>query len=107
MKTQDLQQPIWLLYDDLKKKQKVSYMHYIEATTKLALKEKPLVGCFLIDGSDHVYQITDIIDLGNLNKPWKFEFFNPMRKIDLILEEVSSPEILQKISSLMKTRNED
>lgn len=75
MKTEDLHQPIWLLSNDLKRKDAITYMHYIQVTTKLGVKEKSLVGCYLIDGTNRAYKIIDLIDLGNYNKIWKLDFF--------------------------------
>lgn len=107
MKVEDLTQPIWLLFDNFKKKQKVTYMHYIQVATKLSIKEKSLEDSYLFDGTNRVYKINKMIDLGNVNKPWKFEFFNPMRKIDLVLEEVSDSEILKRVLEVMKIQQEE
>ena len=71
---------------------------------KKELKCDPsLMSCAISPLGIIVYRINDMIDLGNFNSPWKFEFFNPMRKIDLVLEEVSDLEILQKVLTIMKT----
>lgn len=107
MTINELKDPIWIIHVDLKGKEKIDYLHYLEVATKLSLKEKALNNNYLIDRTNRVLKIIDVIDKGNVNSPWKFEFFNPLKNIELVLEEIKDEEIIGKIKKLVHSNEDD
>ena len=100
MKLENLVKPIWLINKDFKRKEEVHHLHYLDVATKLSLKENALEGCFLIDANNQIGQIKSVADVGSFNPWWRFEFFNPMRKIDLVIEEITDKKTKEKIISI-------
>lgn len=107
MDIEELKQPIWLIQKGCKVKERITHLNYLQVATSLSIKENALQGCYLFDDSKRIFIITEVQDLGNYNKPWKFEFFNPMRKIKLTLVESNDLLIKEKINLLLKEKDDN
>lgn len=69
--------------------------------TTLAFNEKSLIGSTIFDSNNYTYKVSDVVKISNLNKWWKFEFFNPMLNIDIVLDDCNitfsnAKEIIEK-----------
>ena len=102
MKIEELKKPIWLIHDNLKSKEKIDDLIYLKCASKLSIKQKSLVNCYLIDKTNLIYKINDVLDEGNFNPWWKFEFFNPQRRIKINLIKVEDVKLIKKIESLIQ-----
>ncbi len=60
---------------------------HLKISTKLGLKKNILKDTLVFDSNNKVYNIIDVKNLGLKNSFWKFEFFNPMYIVDLVLED--------------------
>lgn len=106
MKISDFNFPIWLVNSEMSSCEKVYRLEHLEKVPYLVIKEHSLTNAFLVD-FNRIYQIIFVKDLGNVNSKWKFEFFNPMRKIEIKLEIISNKEITEKLYKLINEQNEE
>ena len=75
-------------------------------TNKLALKKGLLLKSKVIDCEGVLFEVVSIKKLGNTNPIWKFEFFNPMIKVQMFTErkgEMELKKLKSKILSVFKS----
>ena len=90
--------PFKLIHQDLLSIEVVTDINYLNYQTTLGVKEKSLLNCIIEDLSNkQYYQIIDIFILEKRNPWWVFEFFNPMLKVNLILEKVEDSFLLKEL----------
>lgn len=61
----------------------------ISYCTQLALKTNSLINLYILDAKDKVFVIKDAKDLGRLRSFNLFAIFNPLKKIELTIEEIN------------------
>ena len=99
--------PFKLIHQDLLSIEVVTDINYLNYQTTLGVKEKSLLNCIIEDLSNkQYYQIIDIFILEKRNPWWLFEFFNPMLKVNLILEKVEDSFLLKELGKLSLISNE-
>ena len=67
----------------------ITNSNQITHITNLALKDRTLIGAIIFDSNEAIYQIKDVLKIGNLNPWWKFDFLNPIIQIKLVTEYTS------------------
>lgn len=99
--------PIWLVHGDLSHVEKIELPHQLYNITLLSVKKESMIGCFIVKNNFKIDKIEEVIDLGNKNSIWMFEFFNPLRKIQYKTSIVSNDDpIYNKILNLVKKNPE-
>ncbi|KEZ94011.1 hypothetical protein [Nonlabens ulvanivorans] len=99
--------PIWLVHDDLSFVEKIELPHQLYNVTLLSVKKKSMIGSFIVKNNYEISKIEELIDLGNKNSIWMFEFFNPLRKVQYKTTSVNSDNpIYNKIINLVKKNPE-
>lgn len=107
MEIEKLKHPIWFINPNITKTEKIYHIQNLQVVTKLTLEKTGFVNWYLYDGTNSLFKISKVSDLGNYNKSWVFEFFNPMRKIELVLEEVNDDSKKSKIKLLINEPDEN
>ena len=99
MLLKNLKLPIKLIHSDLKTVEIIDNIDYLKYQTKLGVKEDALLNCIIKDHNNY-YEIIEIIDHGEKGPWWKFEYFNPMKKVELKFEKIENKSIIKKIKEL-------
>lgn len=58
--------------------------------TSLAFRDKTLIDAIIFDSNGSSYKINNVLKIENLNPWWKFDYFNPMIKINLLTADYSN-----------------
>ena len=58
---------------------------HLKVATKLSLQRKSLLNSLIFDSTGKIFEVTAVNCVRPLNPFWKFEFFNPMYKIQIKL----------------------
>ncbi|MCB0396780.1 MAG: hypothetical protein KDD36_09010 [Flavobacteriales bacterium] len=103
MDVEMLKRPIWLVHDNFSHVELVDNLEYLNAATKLTLRERSLENSYLYTGDKRLYKIVGVKDMGNYNSRLRFEFFNPMRKIKLELEAIDDSHILMQAEEMIRS----
>lgn len=75
---------------------------YLNYQTNLGIKENALLNCILENNENNYYRIIEILDKGKKGPWWKFEFFNPMKKVELKFMLIEDELILNQIKENFK-----
>ena len=79
-----------------------------ETTNKLGLKKGIVLNNFIVDSSGRQFETIRAKKISNINPFWKFEFFNPMIKIELELKRLKNDMPLDDLKSkVLKIINKD
>lgn len=93
----NLELPTKLIYPDLNTFEIIDNIDYLKYQTQLGVKEQSLLNCIIKDNENNYYRITTIVDKGNKGPWWKFEFFNPMKKVELKFSLIEDETVLNKL----------
>lgn len=103
MKAEERNYPLWLVDNNLTYVIKILTSDQLYKVTALSIKENSLLNCFIVDHTYEIEIIEEVIDLGNANSIWMFEFFNPLRKVQYKTVSINSDnQIYNKILNLVK-----
>lgn len=80
----------------------VTTLEHLTTSSKLGLKQQSILNCILIDQKGQVAEISSISKKKNKNPFWKFEFFNPMVELEILLKEAISQPDLSEIKEHVK-----
>lgn len=98
--------PFKLIHPNLKTIEIITNINYLNYQTTLGVKEQSLIGCIVEDiFNKNYYKISEVIVLGKKNPWWKFDYFNPMLKVNLNLDKIEDEDVLQKLDKLSKVPN--
>lgn len=101
MIVEQLKLPIWILNPSLTEVEQIYHIQNLQVLNKLTLRKTKFVDWYLYDATNSLFKVTNVIDNGNYNNFWVFEFFNPMRKIEIVIEEIKEDNIKNKIKQLI------
>ena len=102
MQIENLKLPVWLINKDKSFAEYISKYIYLQTSSSLSIKKKSLENCYILDDDLNLYEINSVKIIGNLNKPWKFEFFNPMKLIHIDFSLINDKELLENILIIVK-----
>ncbi len=91
-----LKLPVRLIHPDMDTIELVDNIDYLNYQTRLGVMEKSLLNCF-IDNDGKFYEIVEMIEKGKKGPWWRFDFFNPMMKIELKFSLVEDNFVLEKL----------
>lgn len=89
--------PIFLVHNDIENVEYVDKISTLQNVTNQSIKEKSLIGCWIVLENKQVYRITEILDIGRLHKSNFLNWLTKARKIDLILNEETEEDLINKI----------
>jgi hypothetical protein len=102
-----LKVPFKLIEKDLKKVHVMIDLNVLHISNKLNIENKSLLNSIIEDlPNKNYYRITEIIVLSKRKNPWwKFDFFNSIYNIKLVIEKIEDEKILQKLFKISKISN--
>lgn len=96
----NLHLPAKLIHPDLETVEIIDNIDYLRYQTQLGIKEQALLHCIIKDNENNYHRIVEIVDKGPKGPWWKFEFFNPMNKVELKFLLVEDELILNKLKRI-------